>query len=96
MPAPLLAFPPSTLPPPPVTAAALQAFHQAAAVAFGLCSNVGGMSCTVKEGQQHYSFMFPWEPGGISAHVKFGSYKEYAMHASIWAQHAHQVLAVFF
>jgi hypothetical protein len=96
MPALLLAFPPPTLPPPPMTPAAPQAFHQVVPDAFGLCSHVGGTRCTVKEGQRHYSCMFPWDPRGISAHVKFGSYKEYAVHASIWAQHAHQVLAVFF
>jgi hypothetical protein len=49
-----------------------------ATVAFGFCS-------TVKEGNQNHSFLFPWEPGGISAHVKIGSYKEYAADAIVHA-----------
>jgi hypothetical protein len=71
----------STMLAPPLASLTLQlppATPQVAHVAFGLCSHGGGTHWTVKEGNQNHSCLFPWEPGGISVHVKIGSYKEYA------------------
>jgi hypothetical protein len=49
---------------PLATLAALPAFPQAAPVAFGRRNLGEGTHCTVQEGNQHHSCLYPWEPGG--------------------------------